>query len=180
MGRRPILWKGSTDMSHGRRQFVTWFIALLLVIQAAAIAAKHDNWPISCYPMFSSIQGQEFHRPALCGVSVDGQELLLDDPRYWRPIPTTELQQTIRRNIRRDQRARKKDPAVAGRTDESVQALFELYDRNRAAGWHDGPRLAALRLYTTTWELDPQLRNLDQPLRQELVYEARAPRDAAQ
>jgi hypothetical protein len=126
--------------------------------------------------MFSSIQGPEYCRPSLCGVTVDGQELLLDHPRYWRPFPTSELHTTISRNLRRDQRARRQDPTAAARTDETVQALFELYDCNREAGWHQGPRLAALRLYTTTWELDPERKNLDKPLAKELVYEAAAPR----
>jgi hypothetical protein len=164
-------------MSPLRRRFVGWFIGLLLGAHVIAIVRKFDDWPISCYPMFSGIQDAQYRLTTLHGVSADGREFLLDESQFWKPMRLVEIHSALRQNARRDRKLRKKDPAADSKTQQAVQALFGLYEQNRAAGLHVGPRLVALRLYNTTWELDPHLRNLDSPIAQELVHEAAAPQD---
>ena len=53
------------------------------------------------------------------------------------------------------------NPARRALTNLMLADVLRRYENARRAGKHDGPPLAAVRLYRMQWHLDPGARNVD-------------------
>jgi hypothetical protein len=142
-------------------------LALLIVGSAFDIIVGREHWPFSHYPMYSEVERDTLTsvKLHLYGVpaGAPGQEIYLMEQPFIQPFDMTRLNTALRRLKRR--------PAAEPLLREAVQDVADRYMRLQAAGRHDGPPLAHLRLYRLQWRLDPQLRNLAVPEMRDLVLE---------
>lgn len=154
-------------MSSLRRRTINLLLAFLVSGSLYDIATDQEHWPFSQYPMFSGIwRSSSFSWYRLIGVLDDGREWTIDDRRYIFPFDNSRLHHAVGRIAARPDADRELTTAVAN--------CLERYERRRAAGGHDGPRLRALRLYELQWHLEPDASNVDAPDARRLVAEARA------
>jgi len=154
-----------------RRRLALGVIYGVLGVHVVAMVAKIDEWPLTYYGMYSRIQRPQVEWHVVYGVTVDGREVRLQKDDYWVPLGTARLGAVLRR-VRQGQNAHAGVGAGDSQAvDRTVAGLLTIYESHRQQGWHDGPPLAKLRLYAVTWRLDPQLANLDAPMRRELVSE---------
>jgi len=151
-------------MSIKRRVFLNLVFAFLILGSAYDITTDQEHWPFSQYPMFSG----EWRSPTftwlrLFGVTADGREIALASNRYIAPFDLSRLPKVIRRMM--DERDGSRRVATA------VRDCLARYDQLRAEHRHDGPPLAAMRLYELEWRIDPDAANVDRPERRTLIAE---------
>jgi len=155
-------------MHTTRRTFLNLVFGGLILGSAYDIATDTEHWPFSQYPMFSG----EWRSPTftwlrLVGVTGDGRELALASNDYIRPFDLSRLPKALRQMLDQDDgRAR---VAIA------VKDCLRRYEELRADRRHDGPPLAAMRLYEVEWRIDPQAANVDRPDRRRLITEVKQP-----
>jgi hypothetical protein len=155
-------------MSTSRRTFVNLLLAGFILGSTYDIVTDQEHWPFSQYPMFSGVwRSPTFTWLRLFGVTADGSEFPLDENRYIAPFDQSRLPKALRRIVDK--------PSRAASLPRALQDCLVRYDQLRADGQHDGPPLAAMRLYELEWTIDPEGANLDQPDRKELVAEVRHP-----
>jgi hypothetical protein len=140
------------------------------------LAADREHWPFSTYPMYSYPMNDQLRVYRLMGVVDDetgadadmngDAEFPLVSGRYLRPLNALGLASGLGYLNRKPDRERL--------LDEAMGDVLARYERRRAAGGHDGPRLRAIRLYRLHWTMNPSASNRDRPDRRELIYEAPA------
>jgi hypothetical protein len=158
-------------MTTARRDLVIRVAFLLVGAHVLAIVAKIEQWPLSHYPMYSHLQGPEISNCVLFGVTSDGSEVRLQKYVHWAPFGANRFRTGLGVAKDRDQRGRERSSSATPVLPGAVAQALNIYDRNRAAGLHDGPPLVGLRLYEATWRLDRELKNLDQPEQRTLLVD---------
>ncbi len=157
-------------LSGGRRLAVYLLMAVLCGGSAYDIVTDEEHWPFSQYPMFSWVERQ----PTLEALRVVGvtreprpREVPLLDSEWLYPFDQCRLQTAIARTWNNPQR----------RTLTSAMLADTLgrYEASRRGGAHEGPPLAAVRLYDMTWRLAPDAGNVDAPDAKRLLLEVDAP-----
>jgi hypothetical protein len=151
-------------MSMTRRVFLNLVFAFLILGSAYDIATDQEHWPFSQYPMFAG----EWRSPTftwlrLFGVTADGREIALASNRYIAPFDLSRLPKALRRMM--DERDGARRIAIA------VGDCLTRYEQLRAQHRHDGPPLAAMRLYEVEWRIDARASNVDRPERRTLISE---------
>jgi hypothetical protein len=141
-----------------RRLLANGILLAILLGQAVAIVADRELWPFSPYPMFSTVLGPTVARFWLSGVRADGTEIALRARSAFHPFRLAQLEGALERMD---------PPELAAATRD----LLARYEARREAGRHDGPPLAALRIYRVVWQTDAAA-GAD-PIARELLSEAR-------
>ena len=142
-------------------------LGLLVLVLGAAydMWTGREHWPFSPYPMYSRIEMDPTEtRARLYGVPADdgADEFALLDDALLAPFDQARLHIGLR-NL-----------ASAGESAALQAALRDVgqrYEERRHTGAHDGPELAALRLYELTWTVDLDDPAVQRPDRRELVAE---------
>jgi len=153
-------------MTPLRRGFLSLVCAGLIAGSLFDIVRDDEHWPFSQYPMFSGVwRSPTFTWLRLFGVTASGDEFPLDANRYITPFDQSRLPKALRQVIQ--------DPARAPRLHEALYGILSRYEKLAREGRHDGPALAALRLYELEWTIDAQARNVDRPDRRRFIAEVR-------
>jgi hypothetical protein len=143
------------------------FLALILG-SAYDILQDEEHWPFSQYPMFSTVwRSPTFTWLRLVGVTEDGREFPLASNRYIAPFDQSRLPKALRRIEER--------PDGPAGLRVAVSECLARYDALRVEGRHDGPPLAAMRLYELQWTIDPNALNIDSPDHRRLITEVHEP-----
>ena len=151
-------------MSKARRTFINLVIAFVVVGSAYDIVADQEHWPFSQYPMFSGVwRSPTFTWLRLFGVTTDGHEFALDANRYVAPFDQSRLPKALKRIL--------DGPDADTRVHRALADCLARYEQLRRDKAHDGPQLAALRLYELEWTIDPQAANVDRPDRRAFIAE---------
>jgi hypothetical protein len=149
-----------------RRVFVNLILGGFIAGSAYDIAADQEHWPFSQYPMFSEAWTRPtFEWLRVFGVTADGSEFPLDQNRYIAPFDQSRLPKALRRMS--------DFPDSAARLETALRDVLTRYESLRVEQIHDGPPLAAVRLYELEWTIDPQASNLDRPDRKTFIAEVR-------
>jgi hypothetical protein len=153
-------------VTRRRRAFLNLVFAVLIGGSLYDIATDQEHWPFSQYPMFSTLwRTPTFSWLRLFGVDASGREFALSANRYIAPFDQSRLPKALRQIMDRPDGQRELQVAL---TD-----CLARYDALRTAHRHDGPPLAALRLYELVWTIEPNAANLDSPDTRTLVAEVR-------
>jgi len=150
-------------------------LAIVLVLMAvmvggsmADIVFDREDWPLSQYPMFSTVDP----RPTLQAIRVVGvtretvpREIPLMDDRAIGPLDQCRLSTALARTFN--------NPARQPLGPEMLRGVLDLYEARRATGANEGPPLDAVRAYDTTWTLSGDARNVDRPDTRRLIAEVR-------
>lgn len=127
------------------------------------IAWQVEHWPFSNYEMWAR-PTKEWHIenvvPVGLTVAQSPGEVELTDPAYFAPLPPHYQKIAISRVARRE-----------SKRDAMLSDYLDYYERLRADGRHNGPRLRGVRLYEYYWDLDKQARNTAAPDRRTLLHE---------
>ena len=149
-------------MTNRRRAFLNVVFAALIGGSLYDIVRDREHWPFSQYPMFSGVwRAESFTWLRLFGVTSDGREFPLDANRYIWPFDQSRLPKALRQVLERPERA--------PRLDEALTGVLLRYGELARAGAHEGPPLAALRLYELEWTIDAEAANVDRPDRRRLL-----------
>jgi len=153
-------------MNPARRAVVNTVLLALLAGSAYDIVTDQEHWPFSQYPMFSGVwRSPTFTWLRLFGVTEDGREFPLDANRFIAPFDQSRLPKALRRIL---------DGRDGGtRVRAALADCLAQYEQLRRQRRHDGPQLAALRLYELEWTIDPEAANVDRPDRRAFVAEVR-------
>ena len=103
----------------------------------------------------------------LVGVTPTGQELTLASNDYLRPFDLSRLPKAFRQMLERED--------GPSRVAIAVRDCLRRYEELRVSHAHDGPPLAAMRLYEVEWRIDPDAANVDHPDRRTLITEVKQP-----
>jgi hypothetical protein len=153
-------------MSSARRAVVNVAIIALIAGSFYDIVMDREHWPFSQYPMFSGVwRAPSFTWLRLFGVTADGREFALDENRFIAPFDQSRLPKALKRILD----GRDGDARVHTALSDCLAQYEELRRQRR----HDGPQLAALRLYELEWTIDPDAANVDRPDRQTFIAEVR-------
>lgn len=159
--------QGST-MGITRRVFLNFIFGSLILGSAYDILTDQEHWPFSQYPMFSvEWRSQTFTWLRLFGVTADGREVALASNRFIEPFDLSRLPKAFRRML--DERD------GSARVVTAVRDCLARYEELRAQHEHDGPPLAAMRLYEVEWRIDRYVSNVDRPERRTLITEVARP-----
>ncbi len=133
------------------------------------IAFQVEHWPFSNYPMWAR-PAKDWYIKNVVPVGItagpEAAEVELTNPKYFAPLPPHYQKIAI---------SRVANPRRAAQRDPMLRDYLAYYERLRAAGKHDGPRLRGVRLYEVHWELDRQARTAGQPGKRTLLYEYTLP-----
>jgi hypothetical protein len=153
-------------MSRGRRALLNLVFAGFIAGSVYDIAMDQEHWPFSQYPMFSEVwRSPRFSWLRLFGVRADGTEFPLEMNRFVAPFDQSRLSKALRQMLR--------EPDAASRVRTAVEDCLARYEVLRVTGRHEGPPLAALRLYELEWRIDPEAANVDRPDGKRLIAEVR-------
>src|SRR3954452_10300038 len=136
-------------MNPARRAVVNTVLLALLAGSAYDIVTDQEHWPFSQYPMFSGVwRSPTFTWLRLFGVTADGREFPLDANRFIAPFDQSRLPKALKRILEgRDANAR---------VPQALLDCLARYEQLRLQKTHEGPSLAALRLYELEWTIDPE------------------------
>lgn len=157
-------------MSKSRKIFL-WSVLGAIVFGHAFtfLIGRHDLWPFSSYTMYSKpahIEYAEIYLPV--GVLADGSEQEIELSRNWdyiRPLYRGLLNNSIQRfDV---------DDTSELRLKEAAKDILKRYEARRKKGLHDGPPLAAVRLYQYFWHYDRLEGDSDDPTERRLLIESR-------
>ena len=129
------------------------------------IATGQEHWPFSDYPMFSTVHRKHvldnWYR--VFGVTPDGREVaIVEYPELW-PLDQSRLPLGLRTIARQ--------PGNQSRVETALADVLRRYEARRIAGRHQGPAFEGARLYSLSWDLEPNGANLDNPRSRVLVAE---------
>ena len=144
-------------ISRGRRRLALAVLAGLVAGHGYAVATGGEAWPFSRYTLYSKrYEAKPFRQQMLYGVARDdGREVRLDH-RHFPPYFHQQYVRALRRAFPWDE-------PTGGRETAALPRWLAMYESNRLAGRHGGPRLAALRLETEEWRYDPAAANRGKP-----------------
>lgn len=155
-------------MTPLRRAFLSLVFVGLIAGSLYDIVRDEEHWPFSQYPMFSGIwRSPTFSWLRLFGVTDAGQEFPLDANRYILPFDQSRLHKALRQVV--------EDSDRAPRLQEALSGMLRRYEELARESRHEGPPLAALRLYGLEWTIHPQAANVDTPDRRRLIAEVQRP-----
>jgi hypothetical protein len=166
----PSIWRGAAarlPLSPARYALVMLLMAGVLGGSLFDIVYDREDWPLSQYPMFSTVDASPVLRSIrLMGVTNEAapREIALLDNRLIGPLDQCRLSTALARTFGNASRVAL-GPAM-------LRGVLERYEARRIRGEHDGPPLQAVRAYDMTWRLDPQANNVDRPDEQRLLAEA--------
>lgn len=135
-------------MSPRRLAFGLSWVGVLIGLQVWQVAAERDDWPLSSFPMYSGLQRGTVTRQELRAVAASGE--LSFTAEHLEPLSPRTVSMVLRH-------AGAKHAAAVRRS------IFDRYYERRASGEHDGPLLSSLRQYQYTWQIRPDLSNVDKP-----------------
>jgi glycosyltransferase involved in cell wall biosynthesis len=168
LGRRCHTILERAPLSPLRFAIVLLLMAVMVVGSIWDIVFDREDWPLSQYPMFSTVD----LRPALQVIRVVGvtretvpREIPLLDDRSIGPLDQCRLSTALARVFNNPSR-RSLGPAM-------LRGVLDLYEARRAGGENEGPPLDAVRAYDMTWRLDADARNVDRPEVRRLLAEVR-------
>ena len=149
-----------------RRQILIHFlIAGVIAGSLYDIVTSQEHWPFSDYPMFSTIHRksvlENWYR--LFGVTSDGQERAI--LRYSERWPLEQSRLPL--GIRRIDQSRGSEMRVRA----ALEDILRRYEARRVESLHQGPPLKAIRLYSVSWDLEPNAANIDRPRSKRLIAE---------
>jgi glycosyltransferase involved in cell wall biosynthesis len=151
-----------------RLAIVLILIALMVGGSISDIVFDREDWPLSQYPMFSTVD----LRPTLQAIRVVGvtretvpREIPLMDDRAIGPFDQCRLSTALARTFNNPSR-QPIGPAM-------LRGVLDLYEARRASGENEGPPLEAVRAYDMTWTLEADARNVDRPDVRRLIAEVR-------
>jgi hypothetical protein len=160
-------------MTAARRALITACILFLVVGHLYEIVRRHEHWPFSPYPMFSHRNTKDpVSRLAVYGVPAGEGE----------PFEFTDAHTGVYKRFRFDVALQSMlgtgGKAVKNRERMSrvFDEYFAYYEKLRDLGYHDGPRLAAIRLYRLEWDFDPWAANRFEAPRTLLLLERENPK----
>src|SRR5215213_2617178 len=133
-------------MSPWRVRMVYAVLGAIVVGHFYEIARQQEHWPFSNYPMWAQVTDKwELASIETVGLTDEPypQEINLNDPAYFAPLPVY-YQRLILGRFARRQSTR----------DRVFGDYLRRYERRRAAGLHQGPALKGLRAYETVWTMD--------------------------
>jgi hypothetical protein len=132
------------------------------------ILTNREHWPLSPYPMFSTVDLQ----PAIESIRLFGvtqehvpREILLLDDELIKPFDQRRLTTALEGTYN--------NPARRPLTETLLRDVLLRYEARRVNREHSGPPLQAVRAYQLTWALDSQARNADSPDVKRLLAEVR-------
>jgi hypothetical protein len=127
------------------------------------IARQQEHWPFSNYPMWAR-PAKDWHIrnvvPVGLTVAQSPGEVELTDPAYFAPLPPHYQRIAVMRVARRE-----------SKRDAMLRDYLDYYEKRRATGKHNGPRLQGVRLYEYHWDLHRDARNTEKPDHWTLIYE---------
>lgn len=135
-------------MSPRRLALGLSWVCALLVLQIWQVVAKRDDWPLSSFPMYSGLQRGSVTREELRAVAVDGE--LSFTAEHLEPLSPRTVSMVLRHSGQKH-------------GSDVRRAIFERYYERRASGEHGGPLLSSLRQYQYSWQIRPDLSNVDKP-----------------
>ena len=155
-------------MSPSRILIANTVIGVILLGSLWDIATDSEHWPFSSYQMFSRLRSDRvLIRPRLYGVpQEENREIPLWEKEHIEPFDPSRLAKAFMKM--------QGSPNSGALFEAALRDLLKRYEKRRSEGKHNGPRLAALRLYELSWQLDPKARNLYQPEGKTLLAEVRA------
>jgi glycosyltransferase involved in cell wall biosynthesis len=150
-------------------------LAIVLILMALMVGGSiwdivfdREDWPLSQYPMFSTVDV----RPMLQVIRVVGvtrervpREISLLDDRSIGPLDQCRLATALARTFNNPSR-RSIGPAM-------LRGVLDLYEARRVSGENEGPPLEAVRAYDMTWTLAADARNVNRPDVRHLLAEVR-------
>jgi hypothetical protein len=149
-----------------RRGLVNLILAGLVAGSVYAVVTEQQHWPFSQYPIVPAAwQSDGFDWLRVFGVDPRGREFPLDDNQYIAPFDRSRLPAAFRRIADRPDARQQFAAALA-----DVMSRYEILRRDRK---HDGPALAAMRLYQVEWTIDPHAGSGNRAARKTLLAEVR-------
>lgn len=149
-----------------RRVFINLILVGFIAGSVYDIVMDQEHWPFSQYPMFSvTWTSPSFSWHRVFGVTSDGREFPLDANRFVTPFDQSRLPKAFRHMLAR--------PTAEADTRAALTDVMARYEILRLDARHDGPPVAAMRLYEVEWTIDPQAANVDRPDRRRLLAEVR-------
>lgn len=156
-------------MAARRRWLVYALVSVIVAGHLYDLAVGREHWPFSPYPMYARATGEwTVLMPRIMGVRNDGAgEVAFRDARWLAPFDQARLLQSLQTMLAEPDGRRHAATALAD--------CLARYERRRRAGDHDGPALAALRLYHMRFALSADAANVDRSDRRDLVLEVPPP-----
>ena len=113
------------------------------------VATQRDDWPLSCFNMYSGLEGPVASRSFVRGVSDQGEFELADEMM---PVGGARLRHLNAKLARNPERQR-----------AFAQVIQHRYEAGRAA--HGWPVMQAIRANTESWKIRGGLQGIDRPKR---------------
>ncbi len=155
-------------MAAWRRWLVYGLVTVIVGGHLYDLVVDREHWPFSQYPMYAHAAREwSMLTPRLSGVRPDGGEITLWQTRFLEPLDQSRLMQAVGTILQ--------EPDGRVRATTALRDVLARYEQRRRTGEHDGPALAALRLYHERWVLELDAGNVDRPARRDLVLEAVLP-----
>jgi glycosyltransferase involved in cell wall biosynthesis len=148
------------------------YVMVLLLMAAVVggslfdIVEDREDWPLSQYPMFSTVDAEPVLRVVrLMGVTREAppREIALLDDDFIAPLDQCRLSTGLARTFG--------NPSRRGLGPAMMRGVLERYELRRINGAHSGPPLSAVRAYDMTWMLEPDAGNVDRPDEKRLLAE---------
>jgi glycosyltransferase involved in cell wall biosynthesis len=155
----------SVRMSAGRIAAVHAVLAVLIGGSAYDIVSGREHWPLSPYPMFSSVErNTDLRLLLLRGVTDEAvpREIALRDASVIGPFDQCRIITAL---------SRVKSAGDSERLHAMLGGTLARYDAQRSAGVNEGPPLKAIRLYDAVWTLRADAANRETPDEARLVDE---------
>jgi len=137
-------------LSRTKLRLVLGAAVTFVVLTLVEVVLQREDWPLSCYPMYSRPGRSIAERTVINGVSSVGEFRLT--PEHTDPYSGARLIRTTRKVLR--------DPAKARAFARIIGERYE--ERREREGW---PALQGIRIYTETWKPRLRLAGIDQPSR---------------
>jgi hypothetical protein len=130
------------------------------------IVRDEEHWPFSQYPMFAvAWKAPTFTWLRVFGVDTAGREFPLDRNAFIQPFDQSRLPKAFRQIAQR--------PDGRRELQVGLSDVLARYDTLRREGVHNGPPVAAMRLYEMEWTIDRAAANVNHPDRRTLLAEVR-------
>lgn len=158
----------AADLPLSLPRYVTVLLLMAVILGGSVfdIVEDREDWPLSQYPMFSTVDPQPVLRSIrLMGVTREApaREIALLDDDLIAPLDQCRLSTGLARTFG--------NPSRRTLAPSMMRSVLERYELRRINGEHGGPPLKAVRAYDMTWTVDPDARNVDRPDEKRLLAE---------